>query len=435
MSAKNKENQQQIVIEYRHPGNPPRLRFPTSFKVDAKTWNKELGISLTDEPLNTFLKTEKEKLEKVKIDLLNQGIEPTCVNFKKALEDIKEAASNKKKNSTDEEDILNRKFVKWYEVHLEQIESANTRKSEKNVYNYVLKYDKNATLNDIDIDWLEGFYKYLSKNLDKISTIESYMSRLGRVFNTIRKYARRSRKIKLLIAEIKEEIKDIKPDVVYDEPIGLDYQMFLDLIKFDRFDIKQKHLEVTRDHFVLMVCMGGLRVHDYLAINPDDIRKENILIDGEEKEVWLFDYFENKNGRHHKDIPILPWGVDIIKKYGGRLPYKKDGVKELSKDINLDLKDLAELLGWTHEIEIKFFGPDRKVKKIEKKRFCDHISSKMARQTRVSIDDEAQIEENISRAATGHKSAARKRYQYKSVAAMVKGNQKHIEEYQKQKSK
>ncbi|MEK6479632.1 phage integrase SAM-like domain-containing protein [Catalinimonas sp. 4WD22] len=424
LSFVNAEGKQQVVIEYRHPGKPSRLRFPTNFRVSKNDWIKDLGISKTDESLNAYLKAESDRLEKVKKSLLENGIEPTCVEMQKALEIEKERAEKVKRSTNDEESFFDQKLIDWCDIHLNNISNKNTRKSEKNVRNYVELYDKNAKLKDIDFEWLEGFYDYISKHLDKISTIESYMSRLGRVFNTIKKYNRRNRKIKQYVMEIKEDIQDLKPDVLFDDPIGLDYGMFLDLFNFDQFDIKQSHLRVTRDHFVLMVSMGGLRVHDYLAIKQDDIRKEYMMIDGEAREVWLLNYFEQKNKKQHKDIPILSYGVEILKRNDGKLPKRKP-----AKDINLQLKKLAELLGWDHEIEVKYFDADRNIKMIERKRFCDHITSKMARQTRVSIDDESQIDEAISRLATGHRSKARSRYQYKSTAAMVKGNLKHEEIY------
>ncbi|MDF9800812.1 hypothetical protein OKW21_006075 [Catalinimonas alkaloidigena] len=424
LSFKDKAGKQKITIEYRHPGKPPRLRFPTNFKVFAKDWNKELGISKNDESLNSFLRSESDRLEKVKKSLLNKGVEPTCLEMEKAIKLEKEQAEKVKRSEESEEVILNQKLLDWCDIHLQNIANSNTRKSEKNVRNYIESFDKDARLIDVDFDWLERFYNHISKGLDKISTIEAYMSRLGRIFNTVKKYNRRNRKIKQYVTEIKEDIQDIKPVVLFDENFGCDYAMFLELFQYDGFSEKQSHLRVTRDHFVLMIAMGGLRVHDYLAIKQDDIRKEFRMVDGEAREVWVFDYFEHKNKKQHKDIPILGYGVEILKKYDEKLPPKKP-----AKDINLQLKKIGELLGWTHEIEVKFYDADRNIKKIEKKRMCDHITSKWARITRVSIDDESQIDETISRLATGHRSKARKRYQYKSTLSMIKGNEKHEEIY------
>jgi hypothetical protein len=421
---------QKIIIVYTHAGKPRRVYFSTPLKTKISDWDKVTGRSKTDDSINSFLEKEVEKINGIKNKLISQGIDPDCLSVKADYRKLKNNEKIKKEKTLTADEILERNFLEWFDLHLVGVTNKNTYKVQSIVRNHINQYDKNVRLIDIDYEWLEGFKAYLSKVVSSQNTIYTYLKRIGIVLGTVRKHARKHHKVKLHIQDIKEDLRDTKGVEKYSEPVGLDYHMFLHLYKFNSFNIKQKHLEETRDLFVLGVAMGGLRVNDLLNIADTDIRIQNIMVDGQIREVYLFNYYEQKTKKFHEDIVILPWGVEVLKKYENKFPKRV-----VAAVFNRQLKDLAKILNWEHEVSVKQFNGDGSLAGIEKIKFSDLMTSKMMRKTRVSIDEQAGIDESISRMATGHDSKARDRYNVKTVVSMVQGTLKHEEIFKQANNK
>lgn len=345
------------------------------------------------------------------------------------LKGLEQLAVKEQEQQADEEIVealLQRPFREWYELHLSTIRNKDTKRAQQNTMNRLMEYDPEVTLDQLNYDFMKGFIQFLEDNEYRNNTIHRHKKGIGFVLNTIRKHCRKHRDIKLLIQDVKEDLKDIKAVEKYDDPHGLDYQMFLDLLHFNDFPPHKKHLSKLRDLFVLGVCIGGLRIEDFLALQQDKIRK---VVTMEGTKVWLADYYESKNKKYHKDVPLLPYAYDILEENSGKIPERICGAV-----FNRELKELGAIMGWTHEVEIKDYDLNGNLKEIRNERFCDIMSSKMMRKTRVTIDEYLDIDEAISRMATGHDSKARDRYNVRTVMTMLKGNEKHFEAYEQQKN-
>lgn len=413
---------QKLIIVYQHRGK--KLKLPTNFKVKASEFDSKSGLT-NDNDINSVLLAEVKKVDTIVRNLQEQGFDPDVKSLKRELDKLQDAENNKRNNALTEAELLDKKFIEWFDLHLEGVSNYNTHKVQRIVRNHIYNYDKNVKLREIDYQWLEGFSNYLSSVVSSHNTIYTYVKRIGIVLNTVRKHCRKYPKIKLHLQNIKEDLKDVKGVEKYSDPVGLDYNMFLHLFKFDDFTEKTEHLRAVRDMFVLGTSISGNRIEDLYNISDSDIRKEILMVNGEAREVWLVDYYEKKTKTFHNDVPVLDFGAEILEMYNGKLP-----VKKARAVFNRQLKELGQLLGWDHEVIEKSFNSDGSLKDIKRYPFFSVMSSKMMRKTRTTIDEVAGIEESISRMATGHNSKARDRYNVKTVATMVLGNLKHSEIYQ-----
>lgn len=423
---KDKDHQQQIVVEYRHKGDPRRFRLPTQFKTKAQNWNSKEGISKVDHALNAYLEKEISKIKSVRDKLTVMGIEPTCNEVLRGLQDLEDQQKKEKEKSLSEDEILNKPFLEWFDIHLASVSNTNTKKVQRIVRNHIAEFDKNVRLKDIDYAWLERFKAYLSGIVSSQNTIYTYLKRIGIVLGTVRKHARKYPKVKLHIQDIKEDLRDSKGVEKYDDPYGITFDQFETFRSF-QIPSEKKYLESVRSWYVLGVSFGGLRYNDLFSLTEDNIKKDIFLVDGEKREVYLLNYYEQKNKKHHTDIVILPYAYPILKKYDGKLPPKK-----VRAVFSRQLKEIAKLLGWDYKVEIKKYNADGSIKDIEYHSFDSLFSSKHMRKTRVTIDEYLSIPENISRLATGHDSKARERYNVQSVASQLKGNEAHFKAFKKQ---
>ena len=429
LAVENKDKTRQIVIEYAHPGKPRRFRIPTSLRSNKKDWDKDQGLSLQDESINKYILDKRDELIAIRDKLQSQGIEPESVLVKSEYYKLENEKKSKSLSSiaSEDEKILSEPFLKWFDLHLQSLSNPGSAKNRRIVRNHLEIFDPTVTLEKMDYKWLVQFYDYLAGKVKSANTLSNYFKRLSLSLNTVKHYSRKYRDVKMKVLEIQEDIKLIRCSEKYNDPYGLDFDMFIELLNYKSTDPTK--LKV-RDHFVLGVAAGGLRMEDYRMLGKDSFRKEQFHSPQGEKELWLVDYYESKNKKRHRDVLVLPYAHEILETCDEDFfPCFRRG------DFNPVLKEIAKDLGWTHIVETERYDKNGELSSLEKSKFCDLINSTMMRKTRVTIDEVAEIDESVSKFSTGHTSKARNRYKVKTVSTQVQGNKKHDKIFEQLKAR
>lgn len=149
-------------------------------------------------------------------------------------------------------------------------------------------------------------------------------------------------------------------------------------------DRQAENIRFTRDIFIVG-CLTGQRASDFMRINKDMIRKINNV-----------DFIKLVQEKTKKTIyiPEDHRVKEILKRYKGKLPHIP-----LCK-LNVHIKTIAELMGWTHQPCF-----DRTIKgKKNGARFCDLISSHTARRSFATNSYAAGVPLKSIMAITGHSS-------------------------------
>jgi site-specific recombinase XerD len=149
----------------------------------------------------------------------------------------------------------------------------------------------------------------------------------------------------------------------------------------------RQELEKARDVFMIG-CLTGQRVSDYKRISAKMIVA---LPDGDR-------YIKIKQEKTGKTVHVpLDVRVEkILDRYGGELPKMQD------QKINIHIKEIGELLGWTETIEIE--EQRGAMEYTAKKRFCDMLKTHTARRSLATNMYRAGASLSSIMAITGHSS-------------------------------
>lgn len=158
-------------------------------------------------------------------------------------------------------------------------------------------------------------------------------------------------------------------------------------------------------------CAVALRYSDLMNLEKANLQFIN-------QQYYL--RVQSKKTKIYTNIKLPSFVVDIFKKYSRKdnrlLPYINNGL------LNIYLKELAEHLGWTHEIvktrqkrgkAIVIYKDARKKSHF---RFCDLISTHIMRRTAITTMLRLEMPEHLVRKISGHAPNSAEFHKYVSIS-------------------
>ena len=252
------------------------------------------------------------------------------------------------------------------------------------VQTQINKMDGRLRMSDITGATLDAYQSFLIKQGYKNSTIENHVS----YFKQILKWAYKKGYLRH-----GEEVASHKTPALKLAPrkavIFLKWDEFERLYNYE-FAPEQSHLELTRDRFCFC-CLTSLRHSDL------DILRRAHFDDPENPTKFSF---ISKKTDDDLTIYLVPEALELYKKYaliptGGFAFPKKSNQK-----MNKNLKEIAELVGLTREVQVMQYSGKKPVYKTA--RLCDVIGTHAARRTFVVHALEEGMSPEMVMSFTGH---------------------------------
>jgi len=169
-------------------------------------------------------------------------------------------------------------------------------------------------------------------------------------------------------------------------------------------------LQKVKD-ILLVGCTVALRYSDLITLKNTNLELLN-------DQYYL--KVQSKKTKVYTRVKLPGYVVEIFGKYGKRtnrlLPYYNVGM------LNLYLKELAELAGWTNEviktrqkrgIALVVYNDHKKQTHY---RFCDHMSSHIMRRTAITTLLSLQMPEHLVKKISGHAPDSREFHKYVAVS-------------------
>lgn len=148
-------------------------------------------------------------------------------------------------------------------------------------------------------------------------------------------------------------------------------------------------LSKTRDVFLFQVYTGQ-RYSDILRFDYKDVKQE---IDSNDNIIFVWKLLQQKT-KKSIEIPLFEPALDILTKYNNELP-----LKSLQK-INNDLKEIAKIAGIDDLVSVtKYVGSTTTTKRIPKYQL---LTTHVARRTFVTMLSNANVNQQVVKALTGH---------------------------------
>jgi site-specific recombinase XerD len=292
--------------------------------------------------LRISLRTEKEKVAKQSLEVLQLKIERTYNEFLKfnpevRLEEIKNAINGNLSSSDNIIYLLpifdkhNKDFKKRVEKNERTPASLQKYNRSKDLVKSFLK--SKYGLEDIDIEKVNSAFIY---NLESFLKYESvYKGKVGIDNNSVVKYFKNFKTI--CNYGIKLELIQKNPFEKYDGKIKTKEAIFLtqkELNSIENIKLSVERLDRVRDIF-LFSCYTG-----YAPVDACKLTHDNIIKDGYDN-LWI--KTQRAKTSIKANVPVLPSCKKIIDKYDGKQPTLLP--KLSNQKMNSYLKELADLCG------------------------------------------------------------------------------------------
>jgi integrase len=246
------------------------------------------------------------------------------------------------------------------------------------------------------------FYRKYSDYLYSIGCFDNYV---GAHFKVIRTFFSYLKQEKAIFAGDFHKCFYVRNENVPIIVISSEQLRFL-IYDADFENTLSSYLKETKNIFVFG-CTVGLRFSDLMNLTNKNIKKTSHAV-----------YLCVRSGKTSTDTRIkLPdYAIQILKKYS----HLKTLIPHLSNNrLNLNLKELCEKAGWTHEA-----GKQRErrgvVKKVNKNgkayRFCDLITTHTMRRTAITTFLSLGMPEIMVRKLSGHAANSKEFYRYVNYA-------------------
>lgn len=261
-----------IKLVVQHINN---IMLSTPFTANEKEWgnDKFKSSALNYKARNSYLNNFYAKIENIILDLEKD-------------DELKKLSDKQLKSTLLDEDSK----VNFFSVFSKYANSRNADRT-KEIYRYtqelVFSFDKNATFETVNRDWLTRFENSLSPN--SINSIAIHMRNIRAVFN----YA--------LDEELTTNYPFRKFKIRREETPHLN----LDFKEMKRIIAYSGRFEVFRDFFMLSFYLIGMNLKDILMIKKADYIKGRIM------------YRRLKTGELY-NIKVYPEALEIIEKYKGK---------------------------------------------------------------------------------------------------------------------
>lgn len=255
--------------------------------------------------------------------------------------------------------------------------STNTTRTRKTAKNFIERFQSHTKINisfqSLTLQFFENLYYYAlnTENLEN-NTFATYLSRFKSflVWSKDKGYYDGEEHRKFTFTE-----KD-KPVICLD----LD-----ELKQLYSFQFDSKRLDKARDLFCFG-CFTGLRFSDITSLRKEHVHKDSIS-----KRI-------NKTKQYDR-IPIIPQGMEILKKYDGESVYALPRLSNVK--LNKYIKECCEIAGIkTPTVTYKFLG-NKTVETVLPKHKL--ITAHTARKTFITLGFVLGVDTKIIKACTGHK--------------------------------
>ena len=264
---------------------------------------------------------------------------------------------------------------KWEHPSYDKLSAVQTQ---------VNRMNENLKMEDITAATLDEYQAFLIKHGYKNSTVENHVS----YFKQILKWANDRGYLKHGQEVVNHNTPTLKlaPQKAV---IFLKWDEFEKLYNYE-FPANKKYLELTRDRFCFC-CLTSLR-HSDLYI----LRRANF--DNPEDPTKLT--FVSKKTNDGLTIFLVPEAVELYKKYldipTGGLAFPKKSNQKMNKNI----KEIAEMLGFTREVEVMQYCGKKPIYKTAP--LCEVIGTHAARRTFVVHALEQGMSPEMVMTFTGH---------------------------------
>ena len=252
------------------------------------------------------------------------------------------------------------------------------------VQTQINKMDAKLRMSDITGATLDAYQSFLIKQGYKNSTIENHVS----YFKQILKWAYKKGYLRHGEEVVNHNTPALKlaprKAVIY-----LKWDEFEKIYNY-KFSPEQRHLELTRDRFCFC-CLTSLRHSDL------DILRRAHFDDPENPTKFSF---ISKKTDDDLTIYLVPEALELYKKY---VLIPTDGFafpKKSNQKMNKNLKEIAELVGLTREVQVMQYSGKKPVYKTA--RLCDVIGTHAARRTFVVHALEEGMSPEMVMSFTGH---------------------------------
>ncbi len=314
---------QVVIVAYQ---NKKRVQFKTNIRVSENQYSKGL---IVNHPLaseyNEYLYNERNKMERIELDLICKGRSVTLQMLKNAVKD------NINSHAPFGE------FVRAVNEH-SSTRSRQTRQIYETLIRQVEKvFGRDVTIEDIDIDWLNRYVEYSKRQRLSINTIIGRLKSLRAIMNE-------AVKRKVIRYEDDPFLSFRIPSMkARDEYLT---QEELRRIERLRLDGRERHI---RDCF-LFACYTGFRFSDLNTLSQDNI----VIIKGKK---WIV-----KKPVKTLDTSSIIVRIPIYSIFGGKALQLIDDYGSVEKlchighnsAANRTLKELLKIAGISEERHITF---------------------------------------------------------------------------------
>lgn len=367
-----------IYMVYQDKSKP--LVYPVGLYASAKEWDFDnyqfKGKKAIAKKSNEQLDLYKLELQTILLDMKMNGERFTPQKAKKALD--------RRFNTKTEDDTTIYGFAKI--VH-NRLKGTVNKSGLPRILQHIEAFDKNATFEEIDINFYNRFCDYLFDEQDFYrTTTNAVLTQLKRLWQmAVSEGITKNRNFQI--------IKKFKTRT---DHVALDLN---DIRKIYDYEITEKHLDydiqIVKDikNRFLLSCFTGLRRSDWNKIqkaNIQTIDNEKMFVVNTQKTDIICAI----------PINIFPLTNEILKSYEGELP--KFTPKQFNF-VNRVIKDICEKAGLNKIITVTVW---KRQKQTVQKQLFELISPHTARRTFVTTLLNKGFSENEIKKMTGHKSSA-----------------------------
>ena len=264
--------------------------------------------------------------------------------------------------------------------YADTLEKDGTREIYARTSIRIFHYDGKATANTIDADWLNGFRKYLEKDL-KLNTIAIYLRNIKTVINWMRRKKMTSN----------DPFLEFKIPTEITTPNNIPVEQLRSLLSYPCETWQEQY----RDFFKLSLLLAGINSVDLLTMKADSVNN------------GYLSFVRTKTNKHnastirHITIPVCKEAQDIIDKYPSREGWLVSFMdcRNTYRSFVRECNDALKKIGPTRKVKDKV----GKLRKIEYNAICPNITLYSARYSFGSIAvNDLDISEHAVAMCLGH---------------------------------
>jgi hypothetical protein len=355
------------------------IRIGTKTRVYPNCWNQEDQIALTNKVytkdevgrINSQLSEVKNSIQRI-IDTLDlRGQIVTAPKVKELYETGLEGL----RKEVHKENRVNELIIDYFAPYAAK---KHFRSPARMAYKSYLKFESatgKRKIKEINYELMKDFAEWMGGNENGDSTIYQRL----KAFRTFVK------KELLYKMKIDETYKEYEVSFESSEIFRLTLEQFNALFTMKNLP---EHLQKTLDMFMLMITIGGIRISSALKLTDDSFDKAG-------KKVTYLEMKKEAGKPTLKQItnPLNEFAIDVLERNGWRMPCAIQ-----SQHFNPQLRQIISL----SPLKDDYFIIDEHKEKNVRKYISAEITSKVARKTFVSMNEDFGITRTVSNLMSNH---------------------------------